>query len=405
MLTRPEEIAHVLLRDQQAFVKSHVVKQDRQVFGQGLLTSDGELWRRQHRLMQPAFRRDRLPAYADQAVASADACLADWRPGEVRDLHFEMTCLMAQVAVRTLFGADLARRDAERVADAMTESFAVAMDGVGAVSALLPKWLPTRRGRRFQRAFGELEDLVHGLIARRRALRRRGDPGPPDDVLALLLRGLDQEGGGAAGEEQQVRDEVMTLLIAGSETTAIAIAWTAFLLATHPAVAAAVEVEVDTRLRGRTPRAADLPQLSLMQRVLAESLRLYPPAHTLLRTTACECEVGGYRMPAGMVLVMSPWVVHRDRHRFEEPDAFRPERWRPDSADRIARGAYFPFSCGPRVCIAMSYARTVSLVILTRLVQRFRLTLAADSPIVPHAAALLRPRQGVPMVVQPRWRT
>ncbi|HET8628740.1 MAG TPA: cytochrome P450 [Thermomicrobiales bacterium] len=395
LLSDPAAIEAVLAVQHRAFGKSFVYRRLRPLLGEGLLTSDGETWRRSRRLVQPAFHRERVAAAGELMVAAAERQIAAWRDGEVRNLQAELQRVTLAVAARALFGVDL-DRDAGGIGAALTEVLQRFSDRSKGLGFLLPEWLPTPGNRRSQRAIARLDAVIYDIIARRRASGE--DPG---DVLSLLLRARDAEDGGAL-DDRQVRDEVMTLLLAGHETTATALGWTWYLLAQHPEVDARLADELREALGGRPPTVADRPRLGYAERVLTEAMRLYPPSWIIEREALADCEVGGYRVPAGTTVLMSQWVVHRDPRYYPDPEVFDPDRWAGGQAARLPKFAYFPFGGGPRHCLGSAFALQEALLVLATVAARYRFSLVPDRPATPWPTVTLRPRDGIYMTVHRR---
>ncbi len=296
--------------------KTTLLQSLRQVLGDGLLLSEGDTWLRQRRLMQPAFHRQRIAAYGDVMAGYADRGMADWKDGETRDVHADMMAITQAIVAKTLFDADVsdAAWDVGQAVHVLMEDFSKRRLSL----FRLPRFIPTPTRRRSRRAVARLDEIVYGIIAARRAGGEdRGDP------LSLLLAAQDADDGSRM-TDRQVRDEIMTLFLAGHETTAVALSWTWYLLAQHPAAEAALAEELRTVLGGRLPTVADLPKLRYAEMVVTESMRLYPPVFTLTRRVAEPFEVGGHRIEPETSLVMSQWVVHRDARWFEAPATFRP---------------------------------------------------------------------------------
>jgi cytochrome P450 len=403
LLGNPAYIERVLVTHQQQFTKSPGLRRNRRLLGNGLVASTGEVWRRQRRLMQPAFHRQRLPSYAEMMVAYAERMLAGWQSGEVRDLHAEMMRLTLEIVAQALFGADVAD-EAARVGAALTAALERFGQRMSSLLVLLPENTPTPGNRRFERAARQLDEVIYGIINRRRIGGQAGD-----DLLALLLRAQHeslprgcQGDDGSRLSDCQLRDEAMTLLLAGHETTAIALSWTWYLLSQHPEVEARLLDELRMVLGGRAPTAADLPRLRYAETVVTEAMRLYPPAWVMSRQATENCEIGGHRVAAGTVLLMSQWVLHRDPRFFDDPGTFAPDRWSDGLAKRLPRFAYFPFGGGPRVCIGSSFAMMEAVLLLATIAQQFRLTLVPGHPVVPWPVVTLRPRYGMKMALHRR---
>lgn len=386
LVNDPELIHRVMGPLHDAMRKPWDVRRLRIVLGDGLLTSEGVPWRRQRDLIQPAFSHDRLLQYGSVMTRATDEALARWPDAGERDVHVEMARIALRVASRSLFGSEIAGRE-----EVVGRELAVVMDGFEELVmglAPLPWWVPTPTNLRVRRAVSRLRGTVEGLIedAAPGALER-------DDLLAWLLTARDEEG--RAMSEEQVLDEVTTLLLAGHETTALALAWTLHLLAEHPEVEARLVDELDRVLEGRPPTAADLAHLPYLKQVVQESMRLYPPAWGIGRETTRDVELGGYRIPRGTQLYLCPWVTHRDPRYFPEPGRFLPGRWSRGAPGRAERRAYFPFGGGPRNCVGAGFALMEAQLVLARTVQRFRFRPAGEEPVELQAAVTLRPRHGI----------
>jgi cytochrome P450 len=379
----PNDIESVLVTHYRSFTKGLGTRANPELFGNGLLTSEGEFWLRQRRLSQPAFHRTRVAGYADIMAHEAEHMLDGWRDGEELDLHREMMERTLSIATRTLFGVELGPK-MPVVAEALN---AFIRQNVGlSVWQLLLK-LPTPRRRRFLGGIRALDEIVYGIIRERRA------SGVGDDLLSDMLRAQDADG--SQMTDKQLRDEVMTLLLAGHETTALALSWAWYLIATHPEAQAKLQEEVDRVLSGRLPSASDIGQLTYTNNVVREAMRLYPPAYVLTRRVAEPVKIGGYVLPAESNVVISPWVTHRDPRFFPSPEAFEPERWSAEKEQTTAKFAYFPFGGGPRVCIGNAFALMEAAVLLAAVAQRFQICLVPGSTVEPLAGITLRPKNGV----------
>ena len=390
VLSHPDAIETVLVTHSRNFTKHFALRRNRLVLGNGLLTSEGDFWLRQRRLAQPAFARSCLARYALDMTAAAQRLLTGWRDGDTRELHAEMARLTLTIAAKTLFGAEVGDEVAD-VRQAMEAALA-AFDARLGTGYLVPHWVPTAANRRLHRAVRRLDEIIYGFIERR---RRSGDEG--GDLLSILLDARD--GDGSRMTDRQLRDEAMTLFLAGHETTALVLAWASYLLAQHPEAAERLHAELRSILGDRPPGAADLPRLPYTEQVVLESMRLYPPAYVIGREAVADCEVHGYRIPAGTTLFMSQWVVHRDPRWFDEPEKFLPERWAGGLAQRLPKFAYFPFGGGPRLCIGNTFAMTEAVLVLATLARRFRFTLVPDHPVVPWPSMTLRPKHGIRVVL------
>lgn len=393
-LNHPDHIDHVLVRNNRNFIKSRRTREQLRFLGEGLLTSEGSFWRRQRRLAQPAFHKERVAAYGRVMVDLTEATVSTWREGEIRDIHQEMMRLTLRIAATTLLGSEV-EEEAERVGAAL-EVLARRFSGPKSYLLPVPEALPTPANRRFHRAVAQLDDIVYGIIR-----RRREAGGGAGDLLSMLMEARDEVTGEQMSDEH-LRDEALTVLLAGHETSAIALSWTFYLLCQHPEVYGMLLAELSEVLGGRAPGVEDLQLLRYTDMVVKESMRLYPPAWGIGREAVGDCEIGGYEVPSGTQLVISPWVMHRDPRYFEDPETFDPDRWAGDAARKLPKYAYFPFGGGPRLCIGQSFARMEIVLVLAAIAQRFEFGLVEGQQIKPRPSITLRPDKGVRMVVG-RW--
>jgi cytochrome P450 len=393
----PQHIKDVLVTHHRNFTKGRALQRTKRLLGEGLLTSEGATHLRQRRLMQPAFHRDRIAMYADTMVAYADRTRRGWREGATRDVAQEMNRLTLSIVGKTLFDADVESQAAE-VGAALTGVMETFWMTMLPFSDLL-EHLPVPKLRRARAARAQLDAIIYGMIAeRRRSDRDHGD------LLSMLLSAQDEEAEGAAGRmsDVQVRDEAMTIFLAGHETTANALTWTWYLLSNAPGVEARLHAEVDRALQGRLPRVDDLARLPFVERVVTESMRLYPPAWIIGRRAIGEYALGPYRVPPRTILVMSPFVTQRDGRFYENPERFDPDRWTPDFRAALPKFAYFPFGGGPRQCIGESFAWMELVLLVATIAQRWRLRLVPGHPVVPHPVATLRTKHGLRMTAERR---
>lgn len=394
LFNHPDHIEQILVTHHPDFVKGSLYGVLRPLLGDGLLTSEGDFWRRQRRLAQPAFHRDRVAAYADVMVRHATRLMEPWHDGEVRDVHRDMMRLTLQIVAQTLFDADVTTSAAD-VGVALEVALGQLQVELNSILALLPSAVPTPGRVRLRRSIRRLDALVLGLIAEhRRSGQDRGD------LLSTLMHARDEDG--SAMSDAQLRDEAMTLILAGHETTALALTWAWHLLALHPPARQRLDEELQAVLGGRPPAAADLPALRYAEAVGLESMRLYPPISVIGREAARDCEIGGHPLPKGTVVALCQWVVHRDARHFTDPDEFRPERWLDGLARRLPRYAYFPFGGGPRLCIGQGFAMMELTLLLATIAQRFRFAPVPGHPVVPQQALTLRPKHGLRMVLTAR---
>jgi cytochrome P450 len=387
-LNHPDLIESVLISQSQNFAKDKVIQNSRWFLGQGMLTSEGSEWRRQRRLCQPAFHRERLSSYGQTMGAYTEEMLTTWSEGESRDIHQEMMRLTMRIVAKVLFSVEVSE-DAQKVATSLN----LLMRHTSGLRMIMPpplRHLPLPALLRVKRAVRELDEIVNRIIRERRT--NGADTG---DLLSMLMAARDEDG--SVMTDRQLRDEIMTFLLAGHETTAVSLSWTWYLLSQHPDAARKLHQELRDVLAGRTPQLEDMARLPYTDKVVKESMRLYPPAWSLARTTAKEMEVGGYRLPVGANVVMSPWIMHRDPRFFENPERFDPDRWSAEIAQRLPRFAYFPFGGGPRLCIGASFAMMEANLLLATIAQRFHLSLVPGHPVVPQPGITLRPRDGIQM--------
>jgi cytochrome P450 len=385
-VSHPDFIEQVLVTDNRKFIKGRILRKNRQLFGNGLLTSEGDFWLRQRRLAQPAFHRGRVASYADTMVRFASRLASEWSTGDERDIHAEMMRLTLSIVAKTLFDADV-DREAKRVGHALEAIMALNSDFRKLI--LTPTWLPTPRKIRATFATAKLNRIIYRFIDDRRA------SGAVDngDLLSMLLAARDDDG--SRMTDRQLRDEAITIFLAGHETTANALAWTWMLLAQNPTVESKLHEELDRVLAGRAPSVDDLPNLRYTGLVITESLRLYPPAWGMARVAIEDTEIAGYPIPKGCGVSLAQWVVHRDPRWFEAPLEFRPERWESDQVKKLPRFAYFPFGGGPRQCIGNNFAVMEATLLLATLAQQFRISLVPGREIIPAASITLRPKTGI----------
>ena len=391
----PAVIKDVLVTHNQNFHKSRGLERVKILLGEGLLTSEDAFHLRQRRLMQPAFHRDRIAAYASTMVAYADRVRRAWSEGTTFDMARDMSRLTLLIVGKTLFDTDVESqaRDVGEAMSGLMASFWTVMLPFGERLERLP--IPyLRRGRK---ARERLDAIVYGFIRERRA--NLGDRG---DLLSMLLMAQDDEDKGRGMTDKQVRDEAMTIFLAGHETTANALTWTWYLLSQTPAVERRLHEEIDRVLGGRLPTVADVERLPYIMRVVTESMRLYPPAWLVGRRAVNEYRIGDYYVPPRSIIVMSQWIVHRDRRHYPDPERFDPDRWTPDFKAALPRFAYFPFGGGPRQCIGESFAWMELVLLVATIAQRWRFELTPGYPVVPHAAVTLRPKYGMKMTARQR---
>jgi len=390
----PQHIRDILVTHNRSFMKGRGLQSSKRLLGEGLLTSEGPAHLRQRRLMQPAFHRERIAGYGETMVAHADRMRNAWTDGAALDIAREMNRLTLSIVGKTLFDADVELQAGE-VGDALTgvmETFWMMMLPFAGVLERLP--VPSLRRARTARA--KLDALIYAMIADRRVSGR--DHG---DLLSMLLSAQDEDDGGGM-TDRQVRDEAMTIFLAGHETTANALTWTWYLVGGAPAVEAALHAEIDRVLRGRLPTLADIALLPTVERVVTETMRLYPPAWIIGRRALAEYPIGGYGAPARALFIMSPYILQRDARYYSEPERFNPDRWTPELRAALPKFAYFPFGGGPRQCIGESFAWMELVLLVATIAQRWQLRLVPGHPVVPQPLVTLRTKHGMKMTVTKR---
>ena len=402
LLSHPDDIRDLLVTNQRNFHKGRGLERAKLLLGEGLLTSEGDFHLRQRRLAQPAFHRQRIAAYGDTMGQYAARVCDRWRDGQTIDVHDEMMRLTLAVVAKTLFDADIERAEAAEVGAALTQTFRSFGFAILPFTEMLDRLHFLPPVRRFRDARARLDAVIYRMIAEHRA-----DPRDRGDLLSMLLLAQDTEAeasasGAARGmTDEQMRDECMTIFLAGHETVSNALTWTFYLLSNAPEVRARVEEEA-TALAGRVPGADDMPQLSYTRAVIAEAMRLYPPAWVVGRRALGACEMGGFSIPARSVVLTSQFLVHRDPRWWPDPERFDPDRWVPGTAQHAAgenrpKFAYFPFGGGTRVCIGEQFAWMEAVLLLTTIVQRWRLSLEPGHPVAIEAIITLRPKHGMVM--------
>lgn len=391
LLSHPEDIERVLVTENRLFIKNYALQFLRPLLGSGLLLNEGESWLRQRRLIQPAFSRSRIESYAPAMADCTEQMLSGWSEGQTLNIVTEMAALTMNIAGRTLLGVDVSGQFSEvtRCVEAVMYDF---LARFGAPIPL-PYWFPSPRNVRLKRTIGRLDRVLQQLIVARRAAGGSGT-----DLLSTLIAARDEDDGTGLSD-RQLRDEVMTMFLAGHETTALALSWTWYLLGKHPEIQRSVREEVSSVLGGQPPTAADVPKLVYCERVLREAMRLYPPAYVVGRRPIEDCTIGGHLLPAGHNVLMSQWIVHRDPRWFDQPLEFNPDRWADGLASRLPKYAYFPFGGGPRVCVGNTFATFEAVLILAAVSQRFHLELMTQGTIKLQPAIVLRPGQPIEMRV------
>lgn len=419
-LNDPDHIRHVLIDNADNYVKGSLPRRLLgRGLGDGLVLSEGALWRRQRRIMAPAFQPRRVAELSDAMVDEAEDLVEDWSAaaaeGRPLDIHAEMMGLTLRIIVRTMFGSDIAGQT-----DTVRQCLATVQEKGGKVRLSdlmgLPNWVPRRIPAEAEAAHRTIDGIIDGIIDARR--RRNADedarrrPGADDgerrsddpnsgDLLDTLLAARDPETG-AAMDNSQLRDEVRTIFSAGHDTTANALTWTWYLLGQHPDVAGRLEAELDGTLGDRRPGHDDLPALDYGRQVVEEAMRLYPPVHTMSRQAVSDDRIGRHAIAAGTTILVVPWVLHRHRRLWEDPETFDPGRFAADRAKDRSRFAYMPFGGGPRICIGAGFALAEARLVLAVLARRFRLRPVDGHVVEPYGLVTLSPRYGLPMTIHAR---
>lgn len=400
LVDHPDYIEYVLRTNNRNYLKSKNYEPVKLVIGEGLIVSEGDFWRRQRRLAQPAFHRKRIADLASLMVDETEAMQERWASsshaqGEPFDVHQEMGHLTLRIVAKALFGADIDERTINKISKAQRFLNGYVDSRMGALPRL-PHWTPTPANIHYRRALRDLDRVVYSLIDEcQRADRDVGN------LLSMLL-GAQDEQTGEAMSEKQLRDEVMTLLIAGNETTAVALSWTWYLLAGHPEIEEKLHGELDEELDGRMPTFEDLPSLPYATMVLKEAMRLYPPAWIFSRRPIEDDEIGGYQVPAGTTILISPYVTHSNLRYWKEPEVFDPKRFSPTRAQGRPGFCYLPFGGGPRKCIGDRFAMTEGVLILASVAQRYRLKPVVSHLVKPEPLVTLRPQEGILVTLEDR---
>ena len=395
LLNHPDYIRDVLVTHNRNFVKSRGLEMAKKFLGESLLTSEGEFHRRQRRLAQPAFHRQRINAYADAMTYYASRTRSNWQDGETLDIWQEMMRLTLAIVGKTLFDADV-EGEAPEIGKALTDVMQLFKRITNPFAGLLDK-LPLPGNFRWLRAKQRLDSTIYRIINERRASGQdRGD------LLSMLLLAQDEEGDGGGMTDTQLRDEAMTLFVAGHETTANALTWTWYLLSQHPEVEAKLHEEIDSALASKLPVASDVVRLRYTEMVFAEAMRLYPPAWTMGRRVLTDYRIGNYVVPAGSIVLMSQWVMHHDPRFFPDPLSFDPERWTAEAREARPKFSYFPFGGGPRVCIGEQFAWMEGALLIATIAQQWKISLAPGQRVEPRAIITLRPKYGMRMILKQR---
>lgn len=397
LVNHPDLIERILVTEQKSFIKPALLHRAEETLGKGLLTSEGDFWLRQRRLASPAFHKRKIEGYATSMVERTRERIAGWNEGEIVDVHQQMMALTLEIVTDALFGSSID----EKLIDEVHDILEIALDRFmqyQTMMGMLFDWIPRPRKRRFFSALARLDEIIMEIIESHRA--KGIDPDDDATLLGTYLSMRDDEGKGMS--DRQLRDECVTLFLAGHETTASALSFAFYLLSQNPEALGKLHEEIDTVIGDRVPSSADYMQLPYTRKVFAETLRLYPPAWRVGRENLVDVTLGGYRIPAGTQFFASQWSVHRDERWFEEPEAFRPERWTEEFERSRPRYAYFPYGGGPRLCIGSGFADMEGALIIATVVQSFRLTYRGEIPPALYPSITLRPVNGMRMAISRR---
>lgn len=397
VLTDPAAIEEVLVTKNRDFRKSLATRRISVVTGNGILVSEGETWRQHRRAVQPAFHRERIQAWADIMVNEAAAIVGRWRDGQTLDVHREMTELTLRIVVRTLLASDVTEKDIETVGRAAAELTHYFDSRFNGLSFFIPDFVPTPNNLRMRTTVRRLDKIVYRLISER---RRTSQPAATtgDDIISMLLEARSESGKPLT--DREIRDEVMTLFLAGHETTALALTWALYALGRNPEAQDRLKAELSEVLGDRLPTVADIPRLPYTDAVVDEVLRLYPSAYAVSREAIRPTTIAGRKLTKRTLALVSIYAAHRSPERFENPDEFRPERWLDGLAKRLPKGAYSPFAEGPRKCIGAAFAMQEAVLVLATIASRVRVTPESMREVGAIPAVTLRPASPIRMVVE-----
>ena len=395
-LNHPDHVKDVLVTHNQNFIKGRALQRSKRLLGEGLLTSEGEFHRRQRRLAQPAFHKQRIASYGVMMTDYAEKTSRRWNDGETLDMSQEMMRLTLGIVGKTLFDADV-ESEAQEIGEALNTVMELFNAMLLPFSEVLEK-LPLPQNRRFQTAKDRLDATIYRMIdERRQSGEDRGD------LLSMLLLAQDEEGDGKGMTDEQVRDEALTIFLAGHETTANAMTWTWYLLSQHPEVEAKLHAELEAVLKERRiPTFEDVPNLRYTEMVFAEAMRLYPPAWAIGRLCLKDYEVAGFVIPEGSLVLLSQYVMHRDERFYPDPTHFDPERWTPQARESRPTYSYFPFGGGPRRCIGEGFAWMEGILLIATLARQWSMSLVPNHPVELRPVITLRPKHGMRMTIVKR---
>jgi len=392
VVSHPDYINEVLVTNHKSFAKGS--PRTKRVLGEGLLTSDGDFHHGQRRMIQPAFHQNRIASYAKIMTDFTDHIIGEWKDGEVLDIHREMSRITMAIVAKCLFDADV-EAESRAIGKELSEIMVYFNRLAGPLGLVMDR-LPLPSNKKFREAVQRLDETVYGFIRERRESGRN-----PGDLLSMLLSAQDAQGG--LMSDKQVRDEAMTLFLAGHETTANALTWAWYLISQNPTVGEKLHDEVvDALPGGRLPTVEDIHRLPFTSKVFTEAIRLYPPAWAIGRHAVKDSAIGGFFIPAGSTIVLSQYVTQHDPRFYDDPEAFKPERWTPEMENKLPDFAYFPFGGGPRGCVGESFAKMEGIVILSTIARKWRMEHASGHKVKLVPRITLRPKYGMQMKVTRR---
>lgn len=396
VVNHPDYVKQMFVADAHKTRKSAVIRLGRIILGNGLLSSEGELHKKQRRLIAPAFHRKRIAHYVDAMSRQARELSAQWHDGQQLDMHEEMMRLTLSVIGETMFGADVSEQS--KAVNECLESIFVMLNRITSPFNALKCLLPLPSNAKFLYARWKLDRIVYAMIEE----RSRNPQQHHDDLLQMLLDARDEEGDGSGMDRRQIRDEVLILFLAGHETTANALTWTWYLLSQHPEVEQRLHVEIDRVLEDQSPTFEDVMRLPYTRMVIEESMRCFPPVYAIDRDVMEPITLGPYHIPRGSTIFVSPWCLHHDPRYFPDPERFDPDRWLPEEKERRPKHCYFPFGMGTRSCIGEQFAWAEAIVLLAALARNWRAELMPGTVVEPYPLITVRPKNGLPVILRKR---
>jgi cytochrome P450 len=384
----PELIHEILVTQAHNFSKDVALKNNREFFGYGLLSSEGDYWKQQRKLSSPSFSPKKLESYSQIMVEHTNYMLSNWRHGNIYDIQHEMMQLTLSIATKTLFDLEI-EKEVEELETALTDAQKHLANRMNSVLLLLfPEWVPFPTNVALLTAIRKIDKVIYRLIK-----ERRSNAQGRNDLLSTFLSVEDEDG--TKMTDRQIRDEVFTLFFAGHETTALTLTWTLYLLCKHPHIEEQLVSEIQQVLHGRKPTIADYGQLSFVEKTIKESMRIRPPVWAIGRECINNCQIGNYEIQKNTAVIISQWTMHHDKRYYKDPECFDPNRWTNEMIAQLPKFAYFPFGGGPRTCIGNGFAMIESVLALTTILQEFHLEFANDNSIELNPAVTLRPKNKI----------